>query len=288
MGTGIPGHSGGTTFVARLFSSLARFAAITARLLPLLVPLTAPAQTEPIGVVVMHGKGGMPGRYVSDLARALEGNGYLVANIEMPWSRNRNYDVPVAKGEEEVEAAVAGLRGKGAKKVFVAGHSQGGAFALHMGGKLNVDGIICIAPGGDVATPFYQKQVGDTLARARQLVAEGKGAEPARLADFEGSRGLYPITSTPAAYVSWFDPDGAMNMTRAARAAKPEIPILWIAPTNDYPALRKANPALFRALPPNRATRQYELASDHLNAPAASADEIVRWTREVAAAARPR
>lgn len=245
-------------------------------------PFAVLAQSEPMGIVIMHGKGGSPTRLVADLASTLEGKGYLVANLEMPWSGNRNYDVPVSKGEEEVAAAVATLRGKGAKKVFVAGHSQGGAFALHLAGKLDVDGIICISPGGNVGTRFYQQQVGDALARARQLVAEGKGAEPARLADYEGAKGAYPVVSPPAAFITWFDADGAMNMDRAAQAVKAKTPILWMTARNDYPVLRKTNPALFRALPPNPLTKQYEPDSDHRGAPTASAEEIVRWTREVA------
>ncbi len=250
-------------------------------------PLPAFAQSEPIGIVIMHGKGGFPTGFVAGLAKTLEGKGYLVSNLEMPWSGNRNYDAPVSKGEAEVEAAIADLRGKGAKKVFVAGHSQGGAFALHLAGKMSVDGIICITPGGNVANRFYQQQLGDSLARARQLVAEGKGAAPAPLADYENARGTYPVDAVPAAYVTWFDPDGAMNMDRAARAAKAQTPILWMNATNDYPGLRKANPALFRALPSNPLTRQYEADSDHRGAPTASADEIVRWTREVAGVPKP-
>ena len=82
--------------------------------------LGALAQSEPLGMVIMHGKGGSPTRRVADLARALEAKGYLVANLEMAWSGSRNYDVPVSRAEEEVAAAVADLRGKGAKKVFVA------------------------------------------------------------------------------------------------------------------------------------------------------------------------
>src|SRR5690348_2471343 len=88
-----------------------------------------------IGIVIMHGKGGSPTRLVADLASFLEDKGYLVANIEMPWSGRRQYDVDVAGAEKEVESALAGLRGKGAKKLFVAGHSQGGLFALHCGGR---------------------------------------------------------------------------------------------------------------------------------------------------------
>lgn len=244
--------------------------------------MVAQAQSEPIGVVIMHGKGGNPNRFVSDLAGSLEGKGYLVANLEMPWSGNRNYDVPVSRAEAEVDAAVAGLRAKGAKKVFVAGHSQGGGFALHAAGKHAVDGVIAIAPGGSVSSPLFREKLGESLARARKLVADGKGSDLERLEDYEGSRGAYNIVTTPAAYVTWFDPDGAMSFTRAARAVNPRVPILFIIPTRDYPGLLKTSPSIFRMLPANPLTRLYQPDSDHLNAPGASADEIARWTREVA------
>lgn len=257
---------------------IAAFAAAT-------LPLPAMAQGDPIGIVILHGKGGSPNsRHIADFARTLEGRGYAVANLEMPWSGSRNYDANVARAEQEVESAVTGLRDKGAKKVFVAGHSQGGLFALHLAGKLSVDGVIAIAPGGSVSSPVFREKLGGSLARARQLVAEGKGNEPARLEDFEASRGSYPIVAVPAAYVTWFDPEGAMNMPRAARAANPLVPLLWIVPKRDYPGLLKTTPAVFRTLPANPLSRFYEPDSDHLGAPSASVDEIVRWTREVAGA----
>ena len=247
---------------------------------------TARAQAPATGIVIMHGKGGSPARHVLDLASSLEGKGYLVANLEMPWSGKRNYDVPVARGEEEVEMALAGLRGKGATKLFVAGHSQGGMFALHLAGKLIVDGAICIAPGGNVDHYFFREKVRDGLTRARQLVAEGKGSEPAPLDDFEGARGVYPVVAVPAAYVTWFEPEGAMNMERAARAARPAVPVLWIVPRRELPGLRKTNIPMFRSLPANPLTRLYEPDSDHRGAPTASADEIARWTNEVTASPR--
>jgi len=262
---------------AKLFS----FCAVLAATFWLLAAASAAfAQPAPIGVVVMHGKGGGPAFLVADLARRLEAAGYLVANLDMPWSGRRNYDVPVAKGEEEVEAALAGLRGKGAAKVFVAGHSQGGAFALHLAGRIAADGFICIAPGGNVANRFFRDNLGDAYATARQLVAEGKGTQVARLADYENARGTYPVAAVPEAYVTWFDPDGAMNMDRAARAVNPGVPLLWIVPKRDYPGLIKANLPMYRALPSQRKAL-YEPDADHRGAPTASADEIVRWTKEV-------
>ena len=246
------------------------------------VPVTAAAQVEPIGIVIMHGKGGSPTGLVAKLAKGLEGNGYLVANLDMPWSGSRNYDVTTAKGEEEVAAALAGLRGKGAKKVFICGHSQGGVFALYLAGKLAADGFITIAPGGNVAGRFFYEQISASLARARQLVAEGKGNDRAQLEDYESSK--YTIDAIPAAYVTWFDPDGAMNQERAVRAVNPRVPILWIAPTRDYPGLIKNSRPLYRQLPKHPLTQIYEPEADHRGVPTASVDEITRWTREVASA----
>jgi dienelactone hydrolase len=249
-----------------------------------ITPVTI-AQSEGLGIVVMHGKGGRPGApHIVDFVRRLESRGFLVANIEMPWSGARNYDVPVTRGEEELAAAVAELRAKGAKKVFVAGHSQGGGFALHFGGKHSADGIIALAPGGNTGGPVYAQKLGDTLARAQRLVAEGKGGQPERLADFEGKRGVYQIVSVPAAYVTWFDPDGAMNIPRAAQAMDPKIPVLFVIPRHDYPALLKSSPGVYRDLPKNPLTRLYEPSADHLGAPVASVEEIARWTRAVATA----
>jgi pimeloyl-ACP methyl ester carboxylesterase len=248
----------------------------------MLAPLAAVAQAEPIGIVIMHGKGGSPTGLVAGLASALEGKGFLVANLDMPWSGSRQYDVPVSRAEEEVAAALAGLRGQGAKKVFVAGHSQGGAFATHLAGRLAVDGVVVIAPGGNVDHYFFREKVRDPLARARELVADGKGNEPAKLEDFEGGKGLFPVVTAPAVYMTWFDMEGAMNMGRAARAVNPATPILWIVPTYELPGLRKTNIPMFRSLPAHPLTRLYEPDADHRGAPTASADEIARWTREVA------
>lgn len=252
----------------------------------MLAPPAVLAQVEPLGIVVMHGKGGSPTGLIAGLAGALESGGYLVANIEMPWSGRRQYDVPVAAAEKEVEAAITSLRGKGAKKVFVAGHSQGGAFATYLAGKLAVDGVVVIAPGGNVDHYFFREKVSGPLARTRRLVADGKGNEPATLEDFEGAKGLFPVATTPAIYVTWFDPEGAMNMARAARAANPATPILWIVPSRELPGLRKTNVPMFRSLPAHPLSRLYEPDSDHRGAPTASAEEIARWTKKVAATRR--
>ena len=248
------------------------------------LPNASFAETPPsgIGIVIMHGKGGSPTKFVADLASALEGKGYLVANLEMPWSGRRHYDAGVSAAEKEVETALDTLRGKGAKKLFVAGHSQGGLFALYFGTRHVVDGIIAIAPGGNVDSIIFREKVGESVEHARKLVAEGKGDEKTKFMDFEGSRGTYPIVCTAADYLSWFDPAGAMNEKTAVKKMNPKVPVLFIAPKGDYPGLRKVKQSMFDSLPSNPLTKLYEPDSNHLGAPTASIEEIVRWTTEVA------
>ena len=247
------------------------------------VAQTAQSAQTRIGIVVMHGKGGSPAKYVAELASGLELKDYLVANLEMPWSGARSYDAPVAAAESEVEAALGALRSKGATHLFVAGHSQGGLFALYFGGRHPLDGIIAIAPGGNVASPTYRERLGDSLSHARELIAAGRADEKTRLQDFEGSRGMYTIWCTPANYLSWFDPDGAMNELKAIKSVDPKVPVLFIGPTGDYPPLQASRQMMFHALPANPLTRLYEPDSSHLGAPAASIEEIVHWTAQVAA-----
>lgn len=234
-----------------------------------------------IGVVVMHGKGGMPTRHVAELEATLTNNGFLVANIEMPWSGRRDYDVTIATGEAEVQTALQNLRDKGAKKLFLAGHSQGGMFALYFAGRNKVDGVIAMAPGGYVDGPLTREKLGDSVAKAKQLIAEGKGTDKERFLDFEGAKGTYPIFVKPPIYLEWFDPAGAMTIETSIKKMSPDIPVLFIVPTNDHPGLLKAKQMLFDALPKNPNTKLYEPSADHLGAPSASRDEIMRWVKQI-------
>jgi pimeloyl-ACP methyl ester carboxylesterase len=239
-----------------------------------------------IGVVIMHGKSGSPNKNVNSLASALERKGVAVANIEMPWSGRREYDVGVKQAEQEVLTTLQNLRDKGAKKLFVAGHSQGGGFAFHFATQHAVDGVVAIAPGGNVANDTFQEQLREPLTRARELIAQGKGSEKARLFDFEGSKGTFPVSTTPANYVEWFDADGAMNQMKSIRAMK-TVPVLYVAPTRDYAGLQRVKQQWFKALPADPRTKMIEPSASHMDAPGAAADEIYSWMKDVAQA-RPK
>jgi pimeloyl-ACP methyl ester carboxylesterase len=242
----------------------------------------AQTDTAKIGIVLMHGKGSSPVRVMSVLASALEAKGFRVTNLEMPWSGERQYDVSVSAAEQEVENALQGLRQKGADKVFIAGHSQGGVFAFHFGTRHDVDGVIAMAPGGTSNSTLFRDKLGDSMATARKLAEAGKGDEKTQLQDYEGSRGNFPVLATPAVYISWFDPDGAMDQLASLKKIRPKTPVLYVAPTGDYPALVRTKSQMFGALPSNPLTRLYEPSATHAQTPAVCADEIARWTQQVA------
>ena len=241
----------------------------------------ASGEAPRIGVVTLHGKGGLPDGAIHELALYL-GERYLVANLEMPWSFRRDYDVDVGAATTQVESALAELRAKGAAKVFVAGHSQGGVFALYVAGRIPMDGVIAIAPGGDVANPTLQQQVAESRSRAAALVADGKGTERTRFVDWQGARGVSPVITSAAVYLTWFDPDGAMNELAAIRRLDPKMPVLFVVPTNDTPALLRAKPRMVAALPRNALTKVYEPDTNHMRAPTDAREEIARWIAEVA------
>ena len=114
------------------------------------------------------------------------------------------------------------------------------------------------------------------------MIAAGKGDEKAQFTDYEGSKGAFSVNVAPAIYLSWFDPDGAMNQVKTSKAIDPKLPVLFIAPKRDYPALQRVKAMMFGSLPGNPLTRMYEPSSSHLDAPSASVDEVVRWITEVA------
>jgi pimeloyl-ACP methyl ester carboxylesterase len=204
-----------------------------------------------------------------------------VANLEMPWAGRRDYDVGLEAGVDEVTRALDAMRAKGATRLFMAGHSQGGLFAVLYGGRHKVDGIVAIAPGGQVDVAAFTRALGEHVAKARQMVAEGRGDEKASFGDFEGRRGVTPLRTTAASYLSWFDPSGA-HTTRAFSQVKEGTPVLYVAPTGDYPALARARDENFAALPKHAASRLLQVSSDHLGAPSAAKDQVADWIRSVA------
>jgi len=251
--------------------------------MPVLSQAAASDTASPrVGVVVMHGKGGSPKFMVAGLANYLRDNGCLVANLEMPWSGRRKYDVSVNDAVNEVKVALDVLRQQGAQRLFVAGHSQGGLFAFYFAGKHKVDGLIAIAPGGSVANKVFRENLYEPVERARSLIAQGKGNEKAVFSDWENAKGLFDVSTTAAIYLDWFDPEGAMNQPKAVESVIPGVPILYIVPERDYPGLIRVQAQMLSLMPKNSGNKLYEPNATHTGAPTASKEEILRWITEIA------
>lgn len=245
------------------------------------LPLHALAQSRPpqVGVVLMHGLTGHP-MSMSTLDYALRQKGYKVANLEMPWSMNRMHDVPVEAAESMVQDALQSLRNQGARRLFVAGFSKGGLFATYFATRNSIDGLIAIAPNGGSNTTVNAK----ALEQARALVAEGKGNERTLLDQYSPmANRTYPMPTVPSAYLSWFDPEGAMHSVRIYQSIPAGLPVFLVVPTNDYPNLLRAKDAIFAGLPPHPLHRLYEPEGSHAMAVNTSATEAVRWIGRVAA-----
>ena len=91
-----------------------------------------PILGEKVGVVLMHGKWGIP-KYVSSVSNTLRRAGAIVVTPMMPWSRNRAYAKSYEDSMKEIDMAVERLRRKGAKRIFIGGHSMGANAALGYG-----------------------------------------------------------------------------------------------------------------------------------------------------------
>ncbi|WBY01899.1 alpha/beta fold hydrolase [Ramlibacter tataouinensis] len=251
-------------------------------------PAQPPAAAGPahrIGIVLLHGIGA-DGQSMAPLAARLRDAGWRVRTPDLPYGGPRAFSQPVAAAERIVQDALDALRREGATRLVLAGFSLGGFFAAHMAGRLPVDALVAIAPNGGAD----MKPLDDQLAKARGLVAAGRGNEPTLLQDSDVvSPARYDLPqAVPSAYVSWFDPDGAMNWQAVWRRLRPGTPVLLVVPTRDLANLRKVRRELWQGLPPHPANRLYEPRADHLGAPMASAEEAVRWIRETVEAGSPR
>src|SRR5215470_4257738 len=79
-------------------------------------PAPADAGGPKVGVVVPHGEGDDPYEQTLRFTRTLIRDGFLTDSPEMPWSARRAYDTGVNAAMKEIDAAVARLRSRGAKK----------------------------------------------------------------------------------------------------------------------------------------------------------------------------
>jgi len=243
------------------------------------LPIPVTASDPAVGIVLLHGKWDTSPGHVSGLANYLKREGFLVETPEMPWSGRREYDKDFAAAMAEIDEAIAALRKAGANKIIVGGHSMGANAALHYAGRTKVDGVLVMAPGHFAEGRKTQEFVGDSVTKAREMVAAGKGSETARFEDFNTGNRRKTVKCPAASYLSYFDPTGPMNAHKNATSLKPDTPVLWIVGKKEEPGAKGIGSAVHDLLAPMAASRYVEVDADHLNTPDASKAVVVDWLK---------
>jgi pimeloyl-ACP methyl ester carboxylesterase len=262
------------------------------------VASSAPAEAAgKVGVVLMHGKLGMAlgaapaGRPAigARLVAALEGAGYLVATPEMCWSRRRSYDHGFSDCLGEIDAAIAGLKGRGATSIVVGGLSLGGNAAIAYGATHpGLLGIVALGPADDPNLKARRPEIAGSLAKARDLAAQGKGDAATSFDDVNtGPSGSYGMTleTTPRTYLSFYAPDSSAGNAPAsipANVARLSAPLLWVAGSSD-PTQNGGRGFAFDKAPRNALNRYVTVAANHIETPDAGAAEVLAWLKDVAA-----
>ena len=100
-----------------------------------------------LGIVLLHGKGGLPQQF-TPMAASLASQGYLTEQPEMCWSRNRIYDRLYLDCLRDIDTAADRLKERGATAIVVLGMSLGGNAALAYGARHpGLKGVIALVPG---------------------------------------------------------------------------------------------------------------------------------------------
>jgi dienelactone hydrolase len=245
-------------------------------------PNTAVTQTQNldgVGVVLMHGKGGAPGDFIASTAQALQAAGAKVVMPQMPWARARMYDVTYEQAMAEIDRAVAQLKAQGASKIVVAGQSFGAnasiGYAARRGG---VAAVIALAPGHTPERPFFAKYTAPGVAKAKQLVTDGKGDLPDRFPDMNQGK-TFEVRATAKVYLSYFDPNGPAGMPKNAAAMKP-VPFLWVIGREDSLIEAGAEYAFNRA-PKHSKSKYLVVNAGHANTPDVAKAELVAWLKSL-------
>jgi pimeloyl-ACP methyl ester carboxylesterase len=248
-------------------------------LLAFVIVAAAPLQAASLqgtGVVFLHGKGVWPGAFDGGIPGALEAEGAQVESPEMPWSFRRMYGATFDQAMTEIDAAVAGLKARGANRIVIVGHSLGANAAIGYAARRSVvAAVVAIAPGHLPETAEMRARTHDALAEARQMYAAGKQD---RRAWPDLVQGIPTIAlATPAVYLSMFDPDGPAVIPKNAAALR-AIPFLWVVGNSD-PIHERGRDYAFTRGARNPASRYIEVAAGHLTTAWQARAQVVEWLK---------
>jgi hypothetical protein len=198
------------------------------------------------GAVILHGSSETP-QQVEALADALRRENVLVATPELAWSPRRLYDRRALDVDQEVDAAIAGLRNQGARRVYLIGQGVGANYALRFASRPGVTGVVAIAPGFAPESPFFAQSFADDLRRAREFIARGQPQALLDFLDWQWGNRRSRMRAPASAFLSYFDPAGPLNLTRNVEQLPDQALMLWVLPAEDPGAAQRANDAYARA-----------------------------------------
>jgi pimeloyl-ACP methyl ester carboxylesterase len=227
-----------------------------------------------IGIVVLHGKQGAGGdRVTAPFINALRSAGYSIQAPTMCWSGQRMYDATWPDCLREIDTAVAALRAAGARRIVVAGMSQGGDAAIVYGVQHpELAGVVALAPAGQPEQLARSPIISQSIAKAQQMVAAGQGGQRTDFMDTNNGQ-TFAVTTTPAIYLSIVLPGGPADFPMMLPQLRE--PIIWVSGNQD-PTQRNAAP-LFARLPANGLNRFVQVSSAHLQTPAIGAGAVLEW-----------
>jgi pimeloyl-ACP methyl ester carboxylesterase len=236
------------------------------------------ASLQGTGVVFLHGKGVWAGAFDGGIPAALEAEGAVAASPEMPWSLWRIYGATYEEAMREIDAAVAGLKARGASRIVVIGHSLGANAAIgYAASRHGVAAVVALSPGHLPETAEMRERTADAIAQARAWAAAGDKSRhtwPDRI------QGIPTFAmASPAVYLSMFDPDGPAVIPKNA-AALHGVPLLWVVGESD-PIFARGRDYAFSRAPKNPKSRYMEVAAGHLTAPRAARTQVVEWVKSL-------
>ena len=239
--------------------------------------VTMAGERAEVGVVVIHGKWDMPHGHSSGLANYLSHEGFLVATPEMPWSGNRQYDKGVDGLLAELDKVTDELRAKGAKKIVLAGHSQGAAGGLYYASQRSLSGVVLIAAGGHPQSKVFMSHYQTSVSEAKTLVAQGKSDAMVSFSDLNTGNRSRTMRSTARIFLDYFDPEGPFNTFDNAEKIKPGTAVLVVIPGRETEWLKSMADKVLKKLPGAVKASRTEVDADHLGAPDAAKSAIRDW-----------
>lgn len=235
---------------------------------------------KPVVLIFMHGKGSEPDKpdYRALYSR-LNDAGYQVIAPRMPWA-GEQWTGSLQQALELVDAAVVRVE-KSGKQAVVAGHSYGGMGAIlyrPSNAPSSVSGRVMLAAGGMIDLfPRLNEKLVEEVARARQMLTEGKAGQTERFSVTNIGKGnkvfIDTLIATPEIMLSYHDPSTFPN-TKAALAQITQ-PVFWAIGSKD--GITYNRKPLFDLLPPRPENAYAELPAGHVDLLERVAEPLIEW-----------